>query len=215
MLYNCVPHALVLVYVRFGDGRVLRNACAVCATAQGAISVLALILLWILYPREADYVKAVGLSLRALFAEWSGDIPEPFPVAWRDTSGLHNILQINITRIDPLTGAVLPEPERHIDLSGGFYTEGEIGPVKVTTHIAWSTALLAWSLLEFPEWWARDAARWDASLQLVQHGLEYVLACYVPAKPLPGWPQGREPPAADEDQIVYVVRSTCLMPQCF
>ena len=35
------------------------------------------------------------------------------------------------------------------DLSGGFYTEGDMGPVKVTSHVAWSTSLLAWSLLEY------------------------------------------------------------------
>ena len=122
-------------------------------TAQSLISVLALVLLWILYPREENYGKAADLSLHFLYTEWSGIIVEPYPIPWRKTSGMHNVLDINITRVDPLTGGPLPEPPREVKLTGGFYTEGEVGPVKVTTHVAFTTAMLAWSVLEFPDWW--------------------------------------------------------------
>jgi Glycosyl hydrolase family 9 len=206
VLYNAVPHALVLVYVRFGAGAVLHRACAISCVAQSLISLLALALLWVLYPRDEDYARAADLSLGWLYAQWSGKVPDAFPVTWRDSSGLRNVLPINITRMDPLTGALVPEPERRINLSGGYYTEGEVGAVKITTHVAWSTALLAWSLLEFESWWATEPARQRSGLDLVQHGLDYVLACYVPAAPLPGWPEGVEPPFAAEDQMVYLVR---------
>lgn len=186
--------------------QVLHWVCGFLMTFQSIISLLALILLWILYPREENYAKAADLSLQFLYTEWSGIIVEPFPISWRKTSGMHNVLDINITRVDPLTGGPLPEPPREVQLTGGFYTEGEIGPVKVTTHVALTTAMLAWSLLEFPDWWARDPARLDDGLKLVQQGLEYVVACYIPAAPLPGANPAVEAPFAPEDQLVYVVR---------
>lgn len=33
------------------------------------------------------------------------------------------------------------------DLTRGFYTEGEVGPLKVTEHISFMTTFLGWSLL--------------------------------------------------------------------
>jgi hypothetical protein len=211
VIYNIVPHVLLLTYARFGSGRILHFACNFLCFVQSFVSLLALILLWVLYPREEDYVRATDLSLKFLFTEWSGDVVPPFIIPWRFTSGKLNVIDLTINRYSPLNATVASTKKVPVNLSGGFYTEGEIGPVKVTTHVAMTTAMLSWSMLDYPEWWASDATRLANGLKLVQHGLEYVMACYIPAPDLPGQNPNVEPPHAPEDVMVYMVRK-CLCP---
>ena len=101
VLYNLVPHALLLIYAAFGAGRALARACTIFCAAQALLSALALTLLWLLYPREADYEQAASLSLNFLFAEWSGPIFPHFPVLWRGASGEGMQLAINMTMLPP------------------------------------------------------------------------------------------------------------------
>lgn len=179
VLYNIVPHLLLLTYARFGSGAVLRFMCTFLLYAQSLISVLALILLWVLYPREENYVRATDLSLDFLYAQRSGQIVLPYPVDWRRSSGSQNVEQFLQPQFDAL-GQAVSINRTAVDLSGGFYTDGEVGPVKLTTHVAMTTSMLAWSLLDYQEWWVKDQGRLDRALELVQHGMEYVKACYVP-----------------------------------
>lgn len=186
-------------------------------------------LLWLLYPREVDYAKAADLSLRFLFAEWAGSISEPFPIPWRKASGaIYEAFEIDIPRPDLLAAAQradanlagntdVPVETYTRDLSGGFYTEGEVGPVKVTQHVAFSTAMLAWSLLEFPAFWGAGGGsrrRRDA-LTLVRHGMDHLLACYIPVGTPAGWPRGVEAPYSPQDQVVYLVRGPRFFLACF
>lgn len=201
-----MPHVLLLTYARFGSGRVLHFACTFLCVVQSIVSLLALVLLWVLYPREEDYVKATDLSLKFLFTEWSGDVVPPFIIPWRFTSGKVNVIDLSINRYSPVNATVAASKTSSVNLSGGFYTEGEVGPVKVTSHVAMTTAMLAWSMLDYPEWWASDAARLANGLKLVQHGLEYVMSCYIPAPNMPGQNPNVEPPHAPEDVMVYMVR---------
>jgi hypothetical protein len=198
VLYNIVPHLLLLTYARFGVGKVLHHMCSFLFSAQSVISLLALVLLWVLYPREENYVKATNLSLRFLYAQWSGDIVQPFPIDWRRSSGAQNKnYEVNQTRF-------FGQVRRKTDLSQGFYTEGELGPVKVTTHIALTTAMLSWSMLEFKDWWAKDEQRRSEGIKIIKHGLEYVLNSYIPAPNLNGTDK-LEDPWAPQDVLVYVV----------
>jgi Glycosyl hydrolase family 9 len=208
VLYNFVPHALLLIYTAFGPGRMLRRACSIFCIGQALISLLALALLWLLYPRSADYVKATDFSLQFLFTQWSGPIRQPWPVTWRFSSGAGNVLRVRTWTLTPdpvATGQTisLVDPVRKVDLSGGFYTDGNVRPVKLTVHVAWTTSLLAWSLLEFEGWWTAEPERQARALRLVQHGLEYVLRAYVPAVTPAGWPRGVEAPASSGDVLVY------------
>lgn len=179
VLYNIVSHLLLLTYARFGSSAVLRFMCTFLLYAQSIISVLALILLWVLYPREENYVRATDLSLEFLYAQRSGPITLPYPVDWRRSSGADNVGEFTLTSYDSL-GLPASTNLTTVDLSGGFYTDGEIGPVKLTTHVAMTTSMLAWSLLDYQQWWSKDQERLDSALDLVQHGMEYVKACYVP-----------------------------------
>lgn len=205
VLYNVVPHLLLLTYARFGVGKILHLMCTFLFTVQSLISLLALILLWVLYPREENYVKAAELSLRFMYAQWSGDIIQPFPVDWRRSSGAQNKnYKINQTRFDGLGNPLVSVP-RTTDLSKGFYTEGEVGPVKITKHIALSTAMLAWSMIDFKDWWAKDETRNSEGIKLIKHGLEFVLNSYIPAPNLNGTDLV-EDPWAPQDIMVFVVR---------
>ena len=81
-------------------------------------------------------------------------VPPNFPVYWRKSTGELNTLSLNFTYTNPVNGAAVAAPSQAADLSGGFYTGGAVGPVKITTHVAWTTSMLAWSLLEFEDWCA-------------------------------------------------------------
>ena len=85
--------------------------------------------------------------------------------------------------------------QKTADLSGGFYTDGEIGPIKITTHVAMTTSMLAWSLLDYADWWKKDGERLNNALELVSHGMKYVDACYVPGNSN----------STDEDVLIYQV----------
>lgn len=89
------------------------------------------------------------------------------------------------------------------DLTGGFYNDGEIGPVKITFNIALTTTMLAWSMLEYPEFWQKDVARQNHAINTVIHGMRYINAAYVitPAKdPLTG-----QTLSSENDILVYQV----------
>jgi Glycosyl hydrolase family 9 len=205
VLYNMVPHVLLLTYARFGKGGMLRFMCSFLMYLQSVVSILALVLLWLLYPREEDYSRAADLSLDFLYAQRSGQLGKPYPVPWRQTSGIKNTYQLPFPVYDG-TGTLSAFGSKPADLTGGFYTDGEIGPVKVTTHVALTTSMLAWSLLDYAEWWAKDQGRLDSALELVQHGMKYVDACYIvgdaPANPLTG------SKATDDDLLIYQVRAS-------
>jgi hypothetical protein len=201
VLYNVVPHLLLLVYARFGNGGVLKLACTFLIYLQSGVSLLALVLLWLLYPRDENYVRATDLSLTFLQAQRSGQLIQPYPVAWRKSSGLKNQYEFNFTEYitDEVTGIQTPGltvEQKSADLSGGFYTDGEIGPVKITTHVAMTTSMLAWSLLDYKEWWMKDNARLQDALELVSHGMKYVDACYIPSSSVNN---------TDEDVLVFQV----------
>lgn len=203
VLYNIVPHLLLLVYARFGNGGVLKFSCTFLMYLQSAVSLLALVLLWLLYPREENYVRATDLSITFLQAQRSGALRQPYPVDWRKSSGQKNEFEFNFTQYttDPETGFQIPDPlgvleQRKVDLSGGYYTDGEIGPIKITTHVAMTTSMLAWSLLDYKDWWAKDGERLQDALDLVSHGMKYVDACYV---------QSNAVNNTDEDLLVFQV----------
>ena len=205
VLYNIVPHVLLLTYARFGSGKILHLACGFLIVAQSVISLLALVLLWVLYPREEDYVKAADLSLRFLYAQWSGAVVLPFPVDWRRSSApQYRAFALTQERLDE-NGAPTISATTTRDLTAGFYTGGEAGAVRVTTHVALTTAMLAWSMLDFQEWLAEDAERRAHAIQLVQHGLDFVQNAYIPAPNLNGT-VALEDPFTREDAMVYVVR---------
>ena len=207
VIYNVVPHTLLIVYARFGNGGVLKFSCTFLMYAQSIVSLLALVLLWLLYPREENYARATDLSLTFLQAQRSGALAQPYPIDWRKSSGQRNQFEFNFTEYatDPETGIQIPLPvkmQKTADLSGGFYTDGEIGPIKITTHVAMATSMLAWSLLDYADWWKKDGERLSDALELVSQGMKYVDACYVPGNSN----------NTDEDVLIFQVRDPPSLP---
>lgn len=153
VVYGMIPHCLLLFHARVGQGRFMSIACKFAMALSGVLSALAVVLMWFMYPVEENYGVAATASLKFLDAQRSGAVPDG--PDWRFKTGFQDVYGT------------------FGDLSGGFYNDGEIGAVKLTSHIGITTANLAWSLLDFPEYWTASGDL-DRAVSLLQNGLEYV-----------------------------------------
>ena len=168
VVHNAVPHILMLMHTKIGQCKFMERFCKVSQVVSGAAAVAALVMMWLLYPVNVDFADAARKSLDFLDAQRSGTLP-PGHVAWRFDTGAQNVFVINGTTID---------------LSGGFYNNGEVGPVKITSHVALVTSTLAWSLLEYPAFW-RESGAINQAVSLVFHGVTYLESCILDAGALP------------------------------
>jgi Glycosyl hydrolase family 9 len=150
-------------------------------------------------PAQVDFAKAARLSLSFLDAQKSGVLPPSYPVPWRHSSGTQNMRSLSFLNATTFERVDTPK-----DLTGGFYNDGDVGPIKVTWNIALTTSLLAWSLLEYPDFWLRDPTNKEHAIQLVLHGTIYMQNCYG-VNPLYNYDRPGQPGRSDLDQIVYVV----------
>ena len=198
LIINVAPPALLLLYWLFGAGALLARACTAAMLLSWAAGAAALAALALLYPRNVDFAAAAEASLAFLDAQRSGTLPRSYPVPWRADSGEQNVAVL--TFLNETTGQSAPY---RADLTGGFYNDGEVGPVKVTWNIALTTAMLAWSLLEYEDFWGASEARKNHALALLTHGLAYVEATYIPT-PLVD-PFGHKG-LSSQDKLVYAVR---------
>jgi cellulose synthase/poly-beta-1,6-N-acetylglucosamine synthase-like glycosyltransferase len=149
VVYNTVPHILLIAYAHVGQGPSLTLLCKACMFLSFFASSFALVLMWLLYPRDTDYGRAATLSLEFLQAQRSGPLPAGYDVPWRHPAG-----------------------------SGGFYSDGVVGPVRLTASVARTTSMLAWSLLDVPEYWASDLGARNDALDLLKCGSDFVDASY-------------------------------------
>jgi len=72
LVYNALPHVLLLMYAAVGGGVALTRACRGAMVVSTCAGALAIVLLWLLYPREVDYGVAADMSLEFLRAERAG-----------------------------------------------------------------------------------------------------------------------------------------------
>lgn len=97
-------------------------------------------------------------SGRPVQAQMSGKLPgdHVLRVPWRFNSGMayRNILVSS----PPIKSSFRPYDNPNmaafnttLDLSGGFYEDGPWGPVKLTKNNGFSTAMLAWAMLDAEE----------------------------------------------------------------
>ena len=196
---NFVPPFLLLLFWTFGPGRLLSRACTFFMLLSCAAGVAALVFLWLLFPRDVDFKRAAVMSLSFFDAQRSGSLPKGYPVQWRADSGEQNIYPIQFSNMSTNTFVNV-----RADLTGGFYNDGEVGPVKVTWNIALTTTMLAWSLLEYEPFWSKDEATKNHAIALLTHGLKYVQSTYV-MSPLRDEFGAQQSPSFDK--LVYVVRS--------
>ena len=68
VVFNMIPHTLLLIYASRGQGTFLNFTCKVFMFLSTFVGLLALILLWLLYAHEESYVRAADLSLNYLAA---------------------------------------------------------------------------------------------------------------------------------------------------
>ena len=94
-----------------------------------------------------------------------------------------------------------------LDLSGGFFNDGDVGPVKLTWNIALTTSMLAWSMLEYPDYWAADIERKNLVASVLRHGAAYISETYV-VNPLRDPDDPTRPAQSSYDLLYYVVRGS-------
>ena len=206
---NAVPPALLCLYWTFGPGRLLSKACTLGMWTSWAAGVAGIVFLWLLWPRNVNFERAADMSLSFYDAQRSGALPSNYPVTWRGDSGLMNVAQMTFT-VQSKQNAVLAKGVTNtidVDLTGGFYNDGEVGPVKITWNIALTTTMLAWSLLEYEDFWGQQEVRKNHAIALLTHGLAYVSATY---QIVPLTDETGKPLSSANDQVVYVVRTPLL-----
>lgn len=106
--------------------------------------------------QAADYGNALDLSMDFYYAQYSGDLPSNFPVAWRGDSFVSDGADVGV------------------DLSGGWFDAGDL--VKFTLPMAYSATTLAWGGIDFKEGYQQSGAYQD----LVTH-LEFVTDYFLRA----------------------------------
>jgi endoglucanase len=166
--YNAIPPYLLLHYNYIGKGTTLRAACSACYILTSLCSLVAIILIWLVYPAQYDYAKVIGASLSFYDAERLGPIDPAspnttFPIAWRNAS---------------LMWEKGPKALGFGALTGGWMTGGEVGTVKMTAPAAFATAMLAWGLVEFPKGYAKANATGHA-LATLRWSNDYLLKTFT------------------------------------
>lgn len=201
VVINFVPPFLLLMRWVFGPGQFLARLCTLFMVLSWIAGSAAFVFLWLLWPREVDFEKAARMSLSFLDAQRSGPLPAGYPVAWRKSSGEANVDAILF--VNETAGISVP---RLATLTGGYYNDGEVGPIKVTWNVAMTTTMLAWSLIEYPEFWKKNPLVHEHAMTLLTVGVLYVEQCYqINPIEIPG-----VPPNSNLDVLVYVVRSSGL-----
>ncbi|KAG4979174.1 hypothetical protein JHK84_032758 [Glycine max] len=105
-----------------------------------------------------NYGEALSKSILFFEGQRSGKLPPTQRMTWRKDSALQDVY------IVPADTTVLPFLRNKVDLVGGYYDAGD--NVKFNFPMAFSTTMLAWSVIEFGKFMgpdlkhALDAIRW-------------------------------------------------------
>ena len=105
----------------------------------------------------ADYGHALDLSMQFYYAQYSGHLPDNYPISWRGDSALHD-------------GADVGR-----DLTGGWYDAGD--HVKFGLPMAYTATTLAWGGLDFASGYQSSGAASDLAAHLAWVN-DYFLKCY-------------------------------------
>ncbi len=105
----------------------------------------------------AEYAEALDLSMDFYYAQYSGELPDDHPVAWRGDSALPD-------------GADVGR-----DLTGGFYDAGD--HVKFGLPQAYTATTLAWGAIDFRDGY-EAAGSYDDLVAHVDWVSDYLLRCY-------------------------------------
>jgi hypothetical protein len=104
VVISFAPPFLLLMHWNFGPGQLLTRAASLMMYLNFAAGIIALVFLWVLYPREVDYERAAELSIDFLNAQRSGTLQQGYPIDWRFDTGK----QVCILPTAALFGSRLP-----------------------------------------------------------------------------------------------------------
>jgi Glycosyl hydrolase family 9 len=152
LVFNTIPHVTLLLNSSVGPGSFMVAWCRIGMLLTTASSALAVVLMWLLYPREIDFMETLNSSLFFLRAEVSGRLPLGYTPQWRGSSG-EQLVSAHVDAPNGIQSVFRPalsigKINVTRDLSGGFYEDGPWGPIKLTKNNAFSTAMLAWGVLD-------------------------------------------------------------------
>ncbi|CAL8466081.1 g5617 [Coccomyxa elongata] len=163
IVYALIPPFLLIWYTFIGRGGTLNFWCRVMFLVSYAASILALLLLWAVYPQDYNYGQAAGKGLLFYPANAVGQLPADNPIPWRSDSLLYE----KATKFG------------FEDLTGGWMTGGIAGDLKMTMPTAFTVSMLAWGMLAFPGGYAK-AGNIGAGLGNVRWGSDYLLKTFRP-----------------------------------
>jgi len=169
-LWNVIPFFLLLVYAFMGQGTVFRMTCMLGFGLNFMLPVLALVLLWLLYPHEYDWYELTETSLHFWDAQWAGKLEysKPIKVGFRQDAALRDsVANVTINNII----------YKDWDLVGGYFNGGAGGNVKLTANIAYTTAMLSWAYLMFSEAFAKAGLN-EKLVGQIAHGAEYLMKAH-------------------------------------
>lgn len=181
MLFNMIPFYLLLHYTFIGRGSTLKLMSKILMLASFVLGIMALGFIWWLYPKELDYTGALNKSITFFQSQQVGQATAAnggFGVNWRQAAYVQDAQSPIVAPLTATLGAA------H-DSSGGWMTGGPGGNIKMVMPTAFSTAMLAWSVLSFEKGFNKAKAK-PKTLSQIQTGVEFLkktLLEYTPGNP--------------------------------
>lgn len=66
IVFNTVPHLMLLLHAYLGPGYVMVAFCKLFLLLTNGSGILAIVLMWLLYPREVDFEPAINASIKLM-----------------------------------------------------------------------------------------------------------------------------------------------------
>ena len=80
IVFNTLPHLVLLLHAYWGPGVLLVTFCKLFMLLTNASGVLAIVLMWLLYPREVKFVEPLAASIKLMQARFRPHPPFPSAV---------------------------------------------------------------------------------------------------------------------------------------
>ncbi|NVO28666.1 hypothetical protein HJ526_14640 [Donghicola sp. C2-DW-16] len=105
----------------------------------------------------SDYEDVLDMSMDFYYAQYSGELPDDYPIEWRGDSALTDGADVGV------------------DLTGGWYDAGD--HVKFGFPMAYTATMLAWGASDYSEGYEAAGAQEDI-LNHLEWVTDYFLRCY-------------------------------------
>ena len=75
IVFNTIPHLMLLLYAYFGPGQIMVILCRLFMFIMTGAGILAIVLMWLLYPREVSFEPALADSITFLQVRFPAVVP--------------------------------------------------------------------------------------------------------------------------------------------